>query len=152
MSLANFALNQPVSNAVAGNPRKFTATTADIVAGGAFTTVDVKWNLPEGAVLNSARIKHSEAVAGATGPIMTSTARLFFNGTALGSGTLDVFAAPGSTAGTHYITDITGNGAGKVDDVNVLLMRITETGATTGLSDVTAGSIDAWVDYSIMAP
>ncbi len=147
MSLVTTVLDEGRVTQSIGNPRKYTVTTADLVAGGAFTTVDINLdNLPAGAVVLAARVKHSEAVVGAS--ISASTARIYFNANALGAGTLDIFAAPGSTPATHYITDVTGNGAGKFDDVNVLMLRVTTTGAN--LSVITAGNVEVWVDYTIL--
>lgn len=127
--------------------REYVITTADLAALGAFTTGTITLeNLPAGAVVLAARWKHSAAVVGAS--VSASTARMVFNGNNLGAGALDIFAAPGSTPATHYITDVTGNGAGKIDDVNALTMALTTTGAN--FSVVTAGEVHAWVEYILM--
>ncbi len=136
-----------------GAPKEYVVTAADIANGGAFVTVDINLdNLPAGAVLNAARIKHSVALGfGVGNDVLTATARLYFNASALGSGTLDVLTAPSNTAGTGYITDITGNGLGLFVAVNVLMMRVTITHtATTDLNACVSGEIHAWVDYTVM--
>lgn len=144
--------NNALAQGQPGNPREYVVDAAKIAEGGAFTTTDINLaDLPAGAVVNATRVKHSESVTdGDVGTISAATARVYFNANAMGSGTLDVFAAPGSTPGTHYITDVTGSGAGKIDDVNVLMLRVTTTGAN--LSTVTTGKISVWVDYTILAP
>lgn len=142
MSLTNTILQTPPINST-GNRTVYNVTQADLQAGGAFTTVDIILdNFPAGAILTSSRIKHLTAVVGAS--VSASTARLFFGAsaslTAVGSGALDVFAAPGTTDGTHSITSTT-QVAGDTESPNQLVMRVTTTGAN--LSVVTAGAIEA---------
>ncbi len=146
MSLVNSAIN-PNAISSASQKAKWRVTTADIAAGGAFTTVDINLaSLPAGAIHLASRIKHSAAVVGPS--ISASTARLYFNTTALGSGALDIFAAPGTTDGTHLITSIT-NVAGSTAAANVVMMRVTSTGAN--LSVATAGAVDATMEYTVLA-
>ncbi len=127
---------------------KYTVALADIVAGGAFTTVDINLDtLPAGAIHLASRIKHSAALVGPS--ISAGTARLYFNATALGSGALDIFQAPGTTEATHDITSVTPVAGSIASTGNILMMRVTSTGAN--LSVATAGSIDASIEYIVMA-
>lgn len=145
MSLVNTAL--PQYGVSAGGKRKYTVALSDIVAGGAFTTVDINLDtLPPGAIHLASRIKHSASVAGPS--ISAATARLYFNAVALGSGALDVFQAPGTTDGTHAITSVTPVAGSIASTGNVLMMRVTSTGAN--LSVATAGSIDASIEFLVL--
>lgn len=144
MSLVNSAVS--AASITAGQKRKYTVAVADLVAGGAFTTVDINLDtLPAGSVHLASRIKHTASVVGPS--ISASTARLYFNAVALGAGALDVFAAPGTTDGTHSITSVTPV-AGDTEATNVFMMRVTSTGAN--LSVATAGSIDAAIEYAVV--
>lgn len=123
--------------------RIYKVTIDDIVALGAYTTgIVVLDTLPAGWVLLADRIKHVTAVGG--GGITASTARLSFNGTALGAGALDVYAAVGTTDGTHSITGVTPI-AGDAEATSTLIMTITST--TSNLSAATAGEIHAWAYF-----
>ena len=145
MSLTNNILNPPTISGKSFN-KKFTVGLQDIKNGGAFTTVDIKLaDLPIGSIVTLNRVKHSTAVAG-TG-FSAATARLKFNGTALGGAALDVFAAPGTTVDTHEKTGTTAV-KGKLDDVTPLYMTVTSTGGD--LSAATAGSIDAFVEWEVL--
>ena len=109
MSLVNNLLSAPQISADQGR-RTYHVKLADLQAGGAFTTVDIVLdNFPAGSVIEASRIKHLTSVAGTS--FSAATARLFFgpagSETALGSGALDVFAAPGTTDGTHSISQVT---------------------------------------------
>lgn len=127
---------------------KYSVRLGDLIAGGAFTTMDVILaRFPAGAMLQRSRIKHSESVAGTS--FSAATARLYFGPSgglnALGAGALDVFAATGSTDGTHSITSTT-QVAGDLEDENLLVMRVTSTGGN--LAAATAGIIDAVADVA----
>ena len=142
MSLTNNLINKPQISSD-GQHREYIVTQADLIAGGAFTTVDIILEtFPAGAYLDESRIKHLVSVAGTS--ITAATARLYFGPsgglTAVGSGALDVFQAPGTTDGTHSISSTT-KIAGDVEDPNLLVMRVTTTGGN--LSAVTAGKIEA---------
>jgi hypothetical protein len=155
MSLTNTALQKPITSTRLG--RKYIVGQADIAAGGAFTTVDILLDtLPAGAIIEYDKIKHTVAVAGAAGPISAATARLKLVTratspitTQLGAGALNVFLAPGVLDGTSSITGVTAV-AGDAEALNDLYMTVTETGATTGLSDVTAGEVHAWINYAVI--
>lgn len=152
MSLVNNIKGIPtISNAAGGQRKKYTVSLADIQGLGAFTTGDVIIDvLPPGSIVTTSRIKHSASVAGAAGPISAATARLMFGATALGAGAIDVYAAPSTTDSTS-VTGLTNVISPSALGSNTnLVMRITQTGATTGFTDVTAGSIDAWVDWKVM--
>lgn len=147
MSLVNNLAAVPT----AGGRKKYTVSAAEIAALGAFTTGDVILDvLPANAIITHSRIKHNTAVVGAAGPITAATARLMFGATALNAGALDVFAATSTTDSTTVtgVTNVISPSA--LGATTNLVMRITETGATTGLSDVTAGSIDAWINYVVL--
>lgn len=139
----------------ANGHKEYVVTAAIIAQGGAFTTVDIVLDrLPPGAYVTADRIWHTTSVAGAAGPISASTARLKLVTeaaspitTQLGSGALDVYAATGVLDGTSSITGVTAV-AGDRENYTKLVMTVTQTGATTGLSDVTAGEIHAAVDWS----
>jgi hypothetical protein len=155
MSLVNSIKNKvtAISPAV-GQHKKYTVTLADIQALGAFTTGDIILDvLPPGAIVLTSRIKHSVPIAGAAGPISAATARLMFGATALAAGAIDVYAATTTTDSTSItgLTNVISPTALDGTSTTNLVMRITQTGATTGFSDVTAGSIDAWVDYKVLA-
>lgn len=148
MSLTNTLLTPPIVSSD-GHRRKYIVNEMELQQGGAFTTVDIILEtFPAGAIIESDRIKHLESVEGA-GPITASTARLYFGKSgslsALGAGALDVFAAPGSTDGTHSISGVTPV-SGDVEDENLLVMRVTTTGGN--LSGVTAGIIQAIVNVT----
>lgn len=151
MSLINNIL-LPASTGRSAYRKKYTVSAQDIAKLGAFTTGDIILDvLPAGAIITASRIKHNTAVAGAAGPITAATARLMFGATALNAAALDVYAATSTTDSTT-VTGVTAViSPNALDATTNLVMRITETGATTGLSDVTAGSIDAWVDYKVLA-
>lgn len=151
MSLVNNLINKVIPMSTGSMRKKYTVTAADIAKLGAFTTGDIILDvLPAGSIVTTARIKHSVAVAGAAGPITASTARLMLGATALNAAALDVYAAVNTTDSTTVtgLTNVISPNA--LDATTNLVMRITETGATTGLSDVTAGTIDAWVDYKVL--
>lgn len=154
MSLINTLLAVPtVTDETGGYLKKYTVSAAEIAKLGAFTTGDIILDVfPAGSIVMLDRIKHSVAVAGAAGPITASTARLMFGATALGAGALDVYAAIGTADATNAITGVTPVvSPNALNATTNLVMRITETGATTGLSDVTAGSIDAYVVVKVLA-
>lgn len=141
MALTNTLIAPPTTGT--GYRRKYTVSASEIAALGAFTTGIVTLDtLPAGAIVTGARIKHSVAVNVAT----SLSARLYFV-TDLGAGALDVFAAPGTTIGTHEITDVTPR-VGLISGTNLLQMKFTNGGGN--LSTVTAGSVDAYVDYIIL--
>lgn len=143
MALTNPLVATPGISGTAGR-KKYTVSAAEIAALGAFTTGTITLDtLPAGALVYSARIKHSVAVNIAT----SLSARLYFI-TDLGAGALDVFAAVGTTLGTHEITDVTPR-VGLISGTNTLLMKFTNGGGN--LSTVTAGSIDAWIDYIVLS-
>ncbi len=126
--------------------RMYTVGVNEIKQGGAFTsTVLTLESLPAGSVHLASRIKHTAALVGPS--ISAGTARLSFNGTALGAGALDIFAAPGTTDGTHSITSITPV-VGDAEAANPLVMTITSTGAN--LNVATAGEIVASINYIIV--
>lgn len=91
----------------------------------------------------ASRLKHTTAVGIAT----SLSARGYFNAVDLGAGALDVFAAVGTTEGTHYITDVTPR-LGLTSGTNALQVKFTNGGAN--MSTVTAGSIDFYVDYIVL--
>lgn len=149
MSLVNNLLHpiQPVN--AQQDHKVYQIKTDDLVAGGAFTTVDIVLeNYPAGAMLRFSRIKPVQSIAGA-GPITAATARLFFgkagSEAAVGSGAVDAFAAVGTTEGTSDITSTTAV-AGDGYNANRLIARITTTGGN--LSGVTAGAIEAVADVA----
>jgi hypothetical protein len=145
MSLETTLLNRPTIGT--SFTRKYTVGLQDIKAGGAFTTVAITLeNLPAGAIHMASRVKHSQAVAGTS--FSASTARLSFDGTALGGAALDVFAAPGVTEDTHEKTSVTPV-VGKVGETNPFIMTVTSTGGN--LSAATAGSIDAYIEYIVLS-
>lgn len=142
MALTNTLIAPPTVSGT-GFRKKYTVSAAEMAALGAFTTGIINLaTLPAGTILRSARIKHSTAVNIAT----SLSARLYFT-TDLGAGALDVFAAPGTTIGTHEITDVTPR-VGLISGTNLLQMKFTNGGAN--LSTVTVGSVDAWVDYIVL--
>lgn len=142
MALTNTLIATP-SVSGSGNRRKYTVSAAEMAALGAFTTgIITLATLPAGTVLNMARIKHSTAVNIAT----SLSARLYFT-TDLGAGALDVFAAVGTTVGTHEIIDVTPR-VGLISGTNLLQMKFTNGGAN--MSTITVGSIDAWVDWDVL--
>ena len=149
--VVTFTAGDPVSKS--GHlVKRYTVTQADIIALGAFTTGDIILDvLPAGSVIITSRIKHSTSVAGAAGPISAATARLMFGATALGAGAIDVYAAVSTTDSTSVtgLTPVASPNA--LSATTNLVMRVTQTGATTGLSDATAGSIDAWVTYLVLS-
>lgn len=155
MSLTNTLVAKPITST--NRRREYVVDATEIARGAAFTTVDIVLDrLPPGAIIYSNRIWHTTAVAGATGPISASTARLKLVteaaspiSTSLGAGALDVFAAPGVLDGTSSITGVTPV-AGDKENYTKLVMTVTETGGTTGLSNVTAGEIHATVDYAVL--
>lgn len=156
MSLTNTLVRDAIINT---NRRKeYIVPFTEINDGGAFTTVDIVLEVfPAGFIHEASRIWHEVAVAGAAGPITAATARLKLVtaatspvSTNLGAGALDVYAAPGVLDGTSSITSVT-KVAGDLEATTSLIMTVTETGATTGLSDVTAGEIHAVLDYQILA-
>lgn len=141
MALINPLIATPKVNQ-SGTRTQYTISAAEMAALGAFTTGQITLaTLPAGVILNWARLKHSVAVNIAT----SLSARLYFN-TDLGSGALDVFAAPGTTVGTHEITDVTPR-VGLISGTNALLLKFTNGGAN--MSTITAGSIDVWIDFDI---
>lgn len=143
MALTNALVATPSISATAGR-KKYTVSAAEMAALGAFTTGIINLDtLPAGAVIYSARIKHSTAVNIAT----SLSARLYFT-TDLGAGALDVFAAVGTTIGTHEITDVTPR-VGLISGTNLLQMKFTNGGAN--LSTITVGSIDAYIDYIVLS-
>ena len=145
MSLTNTVLSRPSTGV--SYTRKYTVGLQDLIAGGAFTTVDIKLDdLPSGAIVIASRVKHSASVAGTS--FSASTARLKFNGTSMGAGALDVFAAPGTTVGTHEVTNVTPV-VGLVSGVTPVYMTVTSTGGN--LSATTAGSIDAYVEFIVLS-
>lgn len=149
MSNINSLINVPtVTDETGGYNKRYSVKLADLIAGGAFTTVDVILEtFPAGSIVKYARVKHSTAVAGTS--FSASTARLMFGATALGSGALDVFAAVGTTEGTHAITDITGAvSPNALSATTNLVMRVTSTGGN--LSATTAGQIDAYADVATL--
>lgn len=126
-----------------GSRLKYTVSAAQMAALGAFTTGTITLdNLPAGVILWSARIKHSTAVN-----IATSLSARLYMGTDLGAGALDVFAAVGTTVGTHEITDVTPR-VGLISGTNALLLKFTNGGGN--MSTITAGSIDVWIDYTVL--
>lgn len=146
MALQNPIINPPTIS-TGGMHKKYTVGPADLAKLGAFTSGDIILDyLPAGAVVRATRVKHSAAVVGAS--VSAATARVITANNNYGSGTLDVFAAPGTTSGTHFITDIAGANE-NFAAVTPLLLHVTSTGAN--LSVVTAGSIDVWVDYTVLA-
>lgn len=149
MSLVNNLSNVPtVTDETGGYLKKYSVVLADLKLGGAFTTVDIVLDtFPAGSIIQFSRVKHSVAVAGTS--FSASTARIYFGTTAMGSGTLDVFAAPGTTDGTHAITDITGAiSPSALDATTNLIMRVTSTGGN--LSAATAGQIDAYAVVKVL--
>lgn len=143
MALTNTLSAKPIVSPTAGR-LKYTVSAAEMVALGAFTTGIINLDtLPAGAIVTSARIKHSTAVGIAT----SLSARLYFT-TDLGAGALDVFAAVGTTIGTHEITDVTPR-VGLISGTNLLQMKFTNGGAN--MSTITAGSIDAWISYHVLS-
>lgn len=142
MALINPLVAKPSYSGI-GNRLKYTVSAAEMAALGAFTTGQITLaTLPAGTILNRARIKHSTAVNIAT----SLSARLYFT-TDLGSGALDVFAAVGTTVGTHEITDVTPR-VGLISGTNDLLLKFTNGGGN--MSTITAGSIDIWIDYEVL--
>lgn len=142
MALTNTLQAKPAGDQY-GSGLKYTISAAEIAALGAFTTGDIILaTLPAGTILTLARIKHSVAVNIAT----SLSARLYFT-TDLGGAALDVFAAPGTTLDTHEKTDVTPR-KGLISGTNNLLIKFTNGGAN--LSTVTAGSIDVWIDYTVL--
>lgn len=147
MSLTNSMIVGPLMNSNGVRP-KYSVSLGDLIAGGAFATVDIILaRFPAGAMLQRSRIKHEESVDGTA--FSASTARLYFGKSgslgALGAGALDVFAATGSTDGTHSITSTT-QVAGDLEDENLLVMRVTSTGGN--LEAATAGIISAVADVA----
>lgn len=145
MSLTVDLSPPPVAN-LYGNRKKYIVNAAMLVQGGAFTTMDIVLDtFPAGAIMLMNTIKHTTPVAGTS--FSASTARLFWEVdgslTALGAGALDVFAAVGTTDGTHSITGVTPLN-GNVDGTSKLVMRVTTTGGN--LAATTAGVIIAVVD------
>ncbi len=145
MSLTNNLVAAPVM-ATTAHRKRYNVPTSEIAGGGAFTTVDIVLDTyAPGSVMMANRIKHTAAVVGAS--VSASTARLYWGPSgslsALGAGALDIIAAPGSTDGTHSITGVTPV-AGDLESDNLLVMRITSTGAN--LSVVTAGAVSAVVE------
>lgn len=65
-----------------------------------------------------------------------------------GTGFTVVGTASDTSVYNYSLGKSTSSVAGDIDSVNYLYMTVTETGATTGLSDVTAGEIHAWVNAS----
>lgn len=125
--------------------KKYTITAADLVALGAYTTGIITLDtLPAGTILQYSRIKHSVAVGIAT----SLSARGYFASTDLGGAALDVFAAVGTTVDTHEKTSTTPV-VGLISGTNALQVKFTNGGAN--LSTVTAGSIDFWVQYTVLS-
>lgn len=146
MALQNQILNPPVTS-TSGLRKEWTIGLADLIALGAFVTGDViLMDLPAGAVVTYARIKHTEAVTG-TGPFAVVTARITTANNNYGSGTLDVFAAPSNTAGTGLITDVTG-AAENFAAVTPIYVHFVVT--TYNLSAALTGEIKVWLDYIIL--
>lgn len=143
MSLVNNLLNPVPTVSADQGERVYKVTAADLINGGAFTTVDIVLdNYPAGATLMTSRIRPLVAVTGTS--ITASTARLYFgkagSETAVGSGAVDAFQTIGTVEGTNEIastTPVAGDGWA----ANRLLMRVTTTGGN--LSAVTTGSIEA---------
>jgi hypothetical protein len=132
--------------------KRYTVDLTNLKALGAFTTGDIILDiLPPGSIIVTSRIKHSTSIAGAAGPISAATARLMFGSTALGAGAIDVYAATSTTDSTSVTSITSVVSPNTLDVVTNLVMRITQTGATTGFSDITAGSIDAWVQYATLS-
>lgn len=143
MALTNTLIATPSVSATSGR-LKYTVSAAEMAALGAFTTGIITLDtLPAGAVVTMARIKHSTAVNIAT----SLSARLYFT-TDLGSGALDVFAAVGTTIGTHEITDVTPR-VGLISGTNLLQMKFTNGGGN--LSTITVGSVDCWINYTVLS-
>lgn len=143
MSLVNNLINVPtVTDETGGYIKKYSVKLADIVKGGAFTTVDIILDtFAASSILCYSRVQHSTAVAGTS--FSASTARIYWGTTAMGGGTLDVFAAVGTTAGTHDITDVTGAVSPSATNATTnLILRLTSTGGN--LSAATAGQIDCY--------
>lgn len=145
MSLVNNALQTNGAVSQSGFPHKYYVVDyKDLQAGAAFTTVDIVLDeFPPGTDLVTSRVKHNISVAGTS--FSAATARLVYGpkgGTLAVAGTaaLDVFAAPGTTDGTHSINQVTIL-PGDTETKNQLALRVTSTGGN--LAAATAGEIHA---------
>ena len=113
-----------------GYPRKkYVVDFTALKRAGAVSTVDVILDAPPaGSDYVRSRIKHTVALAGTA--LTTATARLQWVNTAgtnnLGTGALTVSGAPGTTDGTHSISDITSI-VGDYDDAQSIRMTVTTT-------------------------
>jgi hypothetical protein len=146
MSLTINALQPLGAISTSGYPKRYYVVDyKDLQAGGAFTTVDIILDtFPPATDLVTSRIKHTTSVAGTS--FSASTARIAYGAsgalTLAGTGALDVFAAVGTTEGTHSINQTT-IVPGDTEASNLLVMRVTSTGGN--LSAATAGEIHASV-------
>lgn len=150
MSLTNNLINKPTINAY--GRKIYKVKLADLVKGGAFTTVDILLDtFPGGTVFGSSNIKHTVAVAGtsfsaATARLKVVTAAASPITTYLTPSALDAFAAVGVLDGTSsvpsggYSGTFTLNGATPVTVANanvaitdVIPISLNTVGGTVGV-------------------
>lgn len=147
MALTNSLAIGGVGIDLYGTCKKYTINLADIVALGAFTTGTINLDtLPAGAVVQAWRIKHSQAVAGPS--ISAATAQVVTPNNSFGAA-FDVFQAVSTTALQTGSNAATITPAENFAATTNLQLALTSTGAN--LSVATAGKINVWVKYTVLA-
>lgn len=128
-----------------GGVIKVTKGFADFTGAGATKSISIT-SIPAGGIVTGAKMKHSAAFSGGT--TATATAQLKDDNATTYGAAFNVFQAPGNTKGEVF-SGMNGS-AGLIPDHSIatnLNCLLTLTGDIT--SNLTAGSIDFWIEVKI---